>query len=162
MTKKYTAKIETLSYYDSRVVAEFTGTLEEIADWGYRGRPESPNPDPKYNRYCDNDHMTEAAIDYMTGKPVHGYQWWNDGQGDFPANIEPYADTHSVEVIDAETWNEYQDKEDPSEFIRKYLDWDYFFTLHPEPLPYTEEKVLEYLRYTCDDTQHNVMLEPVA
>ena len=78
---KYTATVSTISAYDSEVIMSSTGTLEELAQWGYLGDPTNPALDPHFNPFNDDLYMIEDAVNPVTGEIVKGYRWFNDGFG---------------------------------------------------------------------------------
>ena len=155
MSDKYTVTVSTISAYDSKVITSYTGTLEELAQWGYFGDPTNPAPDPRFNLFNDDLYMIEDAVNPVTGEIVRGYRWFNDGHGDNPAH-PAFEDSQAVKAIDTEIFNNIKAGELELDEIpeREYI------TLHPKPLAFTYENVLEYLRYTCEDSQHVVKLEP--
>ena len=155
MSDKYTVTVSTISAYDSKVITSYTGTLEELAQWGYFGDPTNPAPDPRFNLFNDDLYMIEDAVNPVTGEIVRGYRWFNDGHGDNPAH-PAFEDPQAVKAIDTEIFNNIKAGELEFDEIpeREYI------TLHPKPLEFTYENVLEYLRYTCEDSQHGVKLEP--
>lgn len=51
---KYTATVSTVSADASEPVVSYTGTLEELAQWGYLGDPASPALDPRFNPFNDD------------------------------------------------------------------------------------------------------------
>ena len=130
MSDKYTVTVSTISAYDSEVVVSYTGTLEELVQWGYFGDPTNPIPNPRYNPF-------------------------NDGYGDNPAH-PAIEDPQAVKAIDPETFNDIK----AGELELDEIPEKEYITLHPKPLEFTYENVLEYLRYTCEDSQHVVKLEP--
>lgn len=155
MSDKYTVTVSTISAYDSEVVMSYTGTLEELAQWGYFGDPTNPIPDPRYNPFNDDLYITEGAVNPITKKIVKGYRWFNDGHGDNPAH-PAFKDPQAVKAIDPETFNDIK----AGELELDEIPEKEYITLHPKPLEFTYENVLEYLRYTCEDSQHVVKLEP--
>ena len=109
MSDKYTVTVSTISAYDSKVITSYTGTLEELAQWGYFGDPTNPAPDPRFNLFNDDLYIIENAVNPITGKIVKGYRWFNDGHGDNPAH-PAFEDPQAVKAIDTETsklenWN---------------------------------------------------------
>lgn len=154
---KYTATVSTVSADASEPVVSYTGTLEELAQWGYLGDPASPALDPRFNPFNDDLYMIEDAVNPVTGEIVKGYRWFNDGYGDYPAYAAD-EDPQAVKAIEPEIFNDIKagDLELDEVPEREYI------TLHPKPLAFTYENVLEYLRYTCEDTQHVVKLEPAS
>ena len=157
MTQKYTAKIMTRSYYEPQVTSSFTGTLEELTEWGYCGDPFADVLNSPYNPFNGDLFMTEDAMK-PTGEPVRGYRWWNDGHGDYPADIPAYEDPNTVMAIDSETYDAVQN----GDLELEELSYREIFPLHPKPLGFTYENVLDYLKYTCEDSQHHVKLEPAS
>ena len=71
---KYTATVSTISAYDSEVIMSSTGTLEELAQWGYLGDPANPALDPHFNPFNDDLYMIEDAVNPVTGEIVRGYR----------------------------------------------------------------------------------------
>jgi len=155
MSDKYTVTVSTISAYDSKVITSYTGTLEELAQWGYLGDPANPALDPRFNPFNDDLYMIEDAVNPVTGKIVKGYRWFNDGHGDNPAH-PAFEDPQAVKAIDPETFNDIK----AGELELDEIPEKEYITLHPKPLEFTYENVLEYLRYTCEDSQHVVKLEP--
>lgn len=154
---KYTATVSTVSADASEPVVSYTGTLEELAQWGYLGDPANPALDPRFNPFNDDLYMIEDAVNPVTGEIVKGYRWFNDGYGDYPAHAAD-EDPQAIKAIEPEIFNDIKagDLELDEVPEREYI------TLHPKPLAFTYENVLEYLRYTCEDTQHVVKLEPAS
>lgn len=158
MSDKYTVTVSTISAYDSEVVMSYTGTLEELAQWGYLGDPSCPVIDPRLNRFDDDLYMdVESAVDPITEKIVNGYRRFNDGHGDNPAH-PAIKDPQAVKAIDSELFNDIKAGELELDEIpeREYI------ILHPKPLEITYENVLAYLKYACEDSQHVVKLEPAS
>ena len=157
MSDKYTVTVSTISAYDSEVVVSYTGTLEELAQWGYLGDPTNPIPYPRCNPFNDDLYITEDAVNPVTGKIVRGYRWFNDGYGDNPAH-PAVKDPKAVKAIDPELFNDIKAGELELDEIpeREYI------ILHPQPLELTYENVLAYLKYACEDSQHVVKLEPAS
>lgn len=154
MSDKYTVTVSTISAYDSEVVVSYTGTLEELVQWGYFGDPTNPIPYPRCNPFNDDLYIIEDAVNPVTGKIVKGYRWFNDGHGDNPAH-PAVEDPQAVKAIDPEISGDIKAGEIELDEVpeREYI------TLHPQPLELTYENVLAYLKYACEDTQHVVKLE---
>ena len=154
---KYTATVLIVSAEPSEPVVSYTGTLEELAEWGYLGDPTNPALDPHFNPFNDDLYMIEDAVNPVTGEIVKGYQWFNNGYDDYPAYAAD-EDPQAVKAIDSEIFNDIKagDLELDEVPEREYI------ILHPKPLELTYENVLAYLKYACEDTQHVVKLEPAS
>lgn len=156
MSEKYTV---TVSADASEPVVSYTGTLEELVYWGYGylADPTSLVLDLRCNPFNNDLYTIEAAVNPVTGEMVQGHRWFNDGYGDNPAH-PAFEDPHAIKAVEAEIFTDITTGELEIDEIpeREYI------ILHPEPLAFTYENVLEYLKYTCGDVQHVVTLEPAS